>query len=103
VVDPSSLFVPSNVSTSSPIFTKVSVFWDISIAPCSPLKGNRCCGGTCRVDLQGWRAVPATCFLAAFLLCLFFDPEDWGDMFLRKVGWPSTDYAALYLRRLNSS
>jgi hypothetical protein len=28
----------------------------------------------------------ATCFHAGFLLSLFFDPEDGGDMFLRNVG-----------------
>jgi hypothetical protein len=30
--------------------------------------------------------VLATCFHAGFLLGLFFDPEDGGDMFLRNVG-----------------
>jgi hypothetical protein len=29
----------------------------------------------------------------------FFDPEDGGDMFLRHVGWHSTDYTELYSRR----
>jgi hypothetical protein len=29
----------------------------------------------------------ATCFHADFLLGLFFDPENWGGMFLRNVGW----------------
>jgi hypothetical protein len=28
----------------------------------------------------------ATCFHAGFLLALFFDPEDGGDMFFRNVG-----------------
>jgi hypothetical protein len=45
----------------------------------------------------------ATCFHAGFLLCLFFDPEDGGDMFLRNAGWLSTDYTALYPRRYNCS
>jgi hypothetical protein len=30
-------------------------------------------------------ALPATCFHAGFLLGLFFDPEDGGDIFLRNV------------------
>jgi hypothetical protein len=41
----------------------------------------------------------ASCFHASFLRYLFFDPEDGGDMFLRNVGWHSTDYTALYPRR----
>jgi hypothetical protein len=45
----------------------------------------------------------ATCFNAGFLLNLFCDPEDGGDMFPRKVGWHSTDYTALYPRRWYSS
>jgi hypothetical protein len=40
-----------------------------------------------------------TCLYAAFLLDLFFDPENGGEIFLRNVGWLSTDYTALYLRR----
>jgi hypothetical protein len=31
-------------------------------------------------------ALLATCFHAGFLLGLFFDPEDGGDIFLRYVG-----------------
>jgi hypothetical protein len=37
-------------------------------------------------------ALLAACFHAGFLL-----PEDGGDMFLRHVGWLSTDYTALYI------
>jgi hypothetical protein len=35
-------------------------------------------------------------FHAGFLLGLFFDPVDGGNMFLRNVGWPSTGYTALF-------
>jgi hypothetical protein len=41
----------------------------------------------------------STTFDAGYLLGLFFDPEDRDDMFLRNVGWLSTDYMALYPRR----
>jgi hypothetical protein len=33
---------------------------------------------------------------------LFFNPEDEGDIFLRYIGWLSTDYAVSYHRRYNS-
>jgi hypothetical protein len=36
---------------------------------------------------------------ADFLLGLFFDTEDGGQIFLRNVGWLSTDYRALYPRK----
>jgi hypothetical protein len=36
-----------------------------------------------RVEEQA--ALISTCFQAGFLLSLFFDPEDGGDMFLRNV------------------
>jgi hypothetical protein len=28
---------------------------------------------------------------------IFFDSEDGGDVFLRNVGWHSTDYTAFYI------
>jgi hypothetical protein len=34
-----------------------------------------------------------------FLLGIFFDPEDEGNMFLQNVSSLSTDYTALYPRR----
>jgi hypothetical protein len=37
--------------------------------------------------------------LAGFGWTYFFDPEDRGDMFLRKVSWNSSDYTASYPRR----
>jgi hypothetical protein len=38
-----------------------------------------------------------------FLLDLFFDPEDGGDMLLWKVDWFSMAYIALYPIQWNSS
>jgi hypothetical protein len=71
------------------------------IAPCSPLKVGRRLRGTRRIHLHG-RSVSHACYLlhADFLLGLSFDPEDGGEMFLRNVGWLSTDYTALYYRRI---
>jgi hypothetical protein len=60
------------------LFMKSTIFRDIT--PCSPFKVNRRFGGTYRLHLL------ATCFHAGFLLILFFDPEDGGDMLLRNVG-----------------
>jgi hypothetical protein len=41
------------------------------------------------------------CYLldTGFLLGLFFDPEDGGNMLLPNVAWLSNDYTALYPRR----
>jgi hypothetical protein len=64
---------------------KSSVFWNIK--PCSPLKINRRFGGTYRLHIQCLRIRKAefvTCFNAGFVLGLFFDTEDGGDLFLRK-------------------
>jgi hypothetical protein len=36
---------------------------------------------------------------AGFLIGLFYDLENGGDIFLRNVGLLSTDYTALYPRR----
>jgi hypothetical protein len=47
------------------------------------------------VSTRTINALLATFFHYGFLLCLFFDPEDGGDMFLRNAGLLSTDYTAL--------
>jgi hypothetical protein len=82
---------------------KTSVFWGVT--PCRPFKVNQRSGGTCRLHFQGRRISQARnqgeeCgkLHARFLLGLFFDTENGGDMFFRNVGWLSTDYTALYPR-----
>jgi hypothetical protein len=40
-------------------------------------------------------ALLATCFHPGFLLGLFIDPEDGGDIFLRDVSLLSTDYSGM--------
>jgi hypothetical protein len=69
------------------VIMKSSVFWDITL--CSTLKVKR------RL------VVFATGFHSGFLLGLFFDSDDGGGVFLRKVDWLLTDYKALYPRRQN--
>jgi hypothetical protein len=72
-------------------------FWNMT--PCSPLSFNRRFGGTYRLHLQGRRnrfSKPAS-------WTYFFGPEDGGDMFLRNVGWNSTDCTESYSRRWYSS
>jgi hypothetical protein len=51
---------------------KSCLFCDVT--PFSPLKVNRRFGSACRL------------FRAGFLLGLFFDPEDGGDIFFLNVG-----------------
>jgi hypothetical protein len=46
--------------------------------------------------LHGVISLLATRFHTGFL---FFNPEDGGDMTLQNMGWLSTDYMPLYLRR----
>jgi hypothetical protein len=54
-----------------------------------------------RPGLKADHSPPSSLLYASFLLNLFFDPADGGDMFLRNIGWLSTDYTALYPRRYN--
>jgi hypothetical protein len=55
------------------VVMKSSIFWDIT--PCSPLKVNRCFRRTSRAS---------ACYLphVGFLLGVFFNPEDGGNMLL---------------------
>jgi hypothetical protein len=45
--------------------------------------------------IMEWKGMLAACFHGGIVLCLF-DSVDGGNMFLRNVGWLSTDYTALY-------
>jgi hypothetical protein len=76
----------------------------LDTSPCRSLIVNRRFEGICRLHLQGWR-INQACYLlyVRVLLVLFFHHEDRGDMFLRNVGIPSTDYTALYTKRWDSS
>jgi hypothetical protein len=64
------------------VVMKSSTFWDIT--PYSPLKVNRRFGRIYRLHLQGIIISQARDLCEA--ICLFFDREDGGDMFLRNVG-----------------
>jgi hypothetical protein len=67
--------VPKAMGTKSPIL------WDITL--CSPMKVNRDFQRTRRLHLQGLKIRWAACYLlhAGFLLGLFFNPVDGGNMF----------------------
>jgi hypothetical protein len=70
------------ISIFSPLDYKkvvfVSTFWNTM--PCSPVKVN-------------WSFEKH----AGFLINLFFDPEDGGDIFLHNISWLSMDYMVLYI------
>jgi hypothetical protein len=82
---------------------KSSIFWDIT--PCSQLKVNRRFGRICHHHIQSRKIGPVRnqreCKWpqVGFLLGLFFDPEDGGDIFPRNISRLSTGYTVLYLRR----
>jgi hypothetical protein len=69
-----------------------SIFWNIR--PWRPLKISGNFGGNCasifRVEERAKQEVSmkqvTSTVHVGFLNCLFFDPDDGGDMFLRKVG-----------------
>jgi hypothetical protein len=86
-------------------FMKNSVSWDI--APCNQLKVNRRLGDICRFHHQGRRISQtrnqrerSSAFPLVFVGLVYL--KNWADMFLRNVGWLSTDYTALYPRRQTS-
>jgi hypothetical protein len=62
---------------------KISIFWEIT--QCSSLTVNRPFGGTCRLDRRITKQETrvkqvASRFSCCFLLSLFFDPENRGDI-----------------------
>jgi hypothetical protein len=80
---------------------KSTIIWDIT--PFSPFNINRCFGGTYRLHLQEriisrarnqcesrWQAE----------LCLFFDPEDGSEIFLRDVGWLSNGLSGVISQKI---
>jgi hypothetical protein len=73
----------AEIDVLTEVVTKSSIFWDIT--PGSPLKVNRSFGGTSHLLFQGQRIKQSLLLYAGFLLGLFFDPVNRGDMFLRNV------------------
>jgi hypothetical protein len=75
------------------------IFWDISR---DFVESQLSFGWNCSLHLQCRRGQEETNVKAGdvgFFFGLFFDTEDVGDLFLRNVGWFSTDYMALYTIR----
>jgi hypothetical protein len=73
------------------VFTR-SLHWTLSCASLIHSHKHCSCYACYKArDVKITNALLAACFLAGFLLGLFFDPEDGSDMFLRNVGWLSTD------------
>jgi hypothetical protein len=73
-------------------------FWDITL--CSQLKDNRRFERKCPSCFRVWKLTKQQTSMkqveirTVLPICLFFDPEDGVDMFLRTVCWLSTDYTA---------
>jgi hypothetical protein len=65
------------------VVMKSVISWDMT--PCSPLSVNRRFEGTYRLYIQGRRNNFSKNQQASRWQA-FFDPEDGGEMFLRKVG-----------------
>jgi hypothetical protein len=68
------------------VVTKSAIFWDIRVTPCSPMKVNR------RESFP--HAFTLVCWLA------YFSTLKMEAICSPNLGWLSTDYTALYPRRL---
>jgi hypothetical protein len=77
------------------VVMKSSIFWDIT--RCNLLKINTRFGGNIFAFIFRACYLP----LSAFLLGLFFNSEDGGEMFIRNVHWFWKDYTSLYRARQN--
>lgn len=73
--------------------------WDI--APLVPWRSQTFQRNMSPLSLGPEDFLLTTCFNAGFLLCIFFGPENGGDIFIWNVGWISEVYTVLYPRRLN--
>jgi hypothetical protein len=97
VVMNSCIYISRKIVVRFEVLTAVvmtgSLCRDITL--CSPLKINQHFLGMCR---------SFACYLlhSGFLFDLFFNPEDGRYIFLKNIGWYSTDSTVLCSRRQNS-
>jgi hypothetical protein len=52
-----------------------------------------------KVEVKQETSMEEAASRSGFLLGLFFNPEDGGDMFLQNISWLSMVYVVLYIRR----
>jgi hypothetical protein len=76
-----------------------SQLWFWAIRPCksseSEFKFRRCMSSS----PSGLKRSAYCMLRSGILVCLLFNPEDGGNIFLRNVGWLPSDYTALYSRK----
>jgi hypothetical protein len=110
--------VTATISTCWVSSSHNNVYKEDYMTPRSSTQDNRRFGGTYCLHFQDEKAAGSACFLTwpedsvttsgfvchllsrwFFLLGLFLDPEDGGDMFLRNFDSLLTEYMSLYPRR----
>jgi hypothetical protein len=90
-------------------FTGVTKLWRVLIVfwnmmPCIPVEVCRRFEGITCLRLQGWRVCQTKSEkVTASFLCLLFNPENWGNSFLRNVGGVLPGYRSLHSGREYSS